>query len=369
MTGGVIAVYAAFFATGAFSTLALTPVFRTLALRTGLVDHPGARKIHEHATPYGGGLAIYAAFVISACAAFAAWFFLTGDTAESRQALQSLIARCHAPNLLTRTAGLAIGGTAVFILGLADDRWRLSWRTKLAGQAAAAAILWWTGTRITLFVDSQIFSLAATVLWVVFITNAMNLLDNMDGLSAGVSAIAAAIFFASAVQMDQPAVACLLATLTGACLGFLRYNYAPASVFMGDAGALFLGFILSAAAISGTYYAGPGHALSVAIPPVALAIPIFDTLSVMLIRWRTGKPLFCGDTNHFSHRLVRLGLSRPMAVLTIYMLSLSLGLMALMLPQLTGTGEVLALLHTAGILCVIGVLEYAAACRRNGEAP
>jgi UDP-GlcNAc:undecaprenyl-phosphate GlcNAc-1-phosphate transferase len=228
--------------------------------------------------------------------------------------------------------------------------------------------LFLSGIRITLFLDSPLVSLVLTVVWVVGITNAMNLLDNMDGLSAGVAAIVSFILFVVALEAGQTFVAAMLAVLFGTLVGFLVYNFNPASLFMGDAGSLFLGFLLAAMSVSTTYYQGGGAGrgrLSVVAPVVVLAIPIFDTLSVMAIRLKNGAPLMNGDKNHFSHRLVRLGMTVREAVLTIYILSLTIGLSAVLLPQVGALGESLVLLHTLGIMVVIILLECAAARRRR----
>lgn len=214
-----------------------------------------------------------------------------------------------AEKTIWRLAAMLAGGGAIFLLGLIDDHYGCGAYSKLTVQVLMAVLLWYSGTRITLFIGHWTVSLMLTVFWMVLITNAMNLLDNMDGLSSGVGAIAAAIFLVVAVQAGQIFVASLMAVLIGSLLGFLWFNFNPASIFMGDAGSLFLGYMLGAISISSTYYQESESGLAVVIPLVVLAIPLFDTASVMLIRWRTGKPFMQGDKNHFSHRLVRLGMT------------------------------------------------------------
>lgn len=366
MVSALIAGWAALAVASALLCLLLVPLARRLALRMGLVDRPGERKIHAQAIPYGGGIAIFFTVLIVLAGAYSllvsSWSLpglaaLRAELAAHLSGLQDL-------ETLKRLGALLVGGAMVFVLGLADDLRGFNPWFKLAIQAAAGLLLFAVDIRVTLFVSHWLPSLLLTLFWMVLMTNAMNLLDNMDGLSAGVGAVASAIFFIIAVQAEQIFVASLLAVLFGALLGFLVYNFHPATLFMGDAGALFLGYMLGAVAMAGTYYHGTQGALSVVMPLIVLAIPLFDTTSVMLIRWRLGTPLMQGDKNHFSHRLVRLGMTQREAVLTIYILTATLGASAMLLAQLDNTAGVLVLVHTLGVLVVIGLLEHAAHRRR-----
>ncbi|MBN1256318.1 MAG: undecaprenyl/decaprenyl-phosphate alpha-N-acetylglucosaminyl 1-phosphate transferase [Planctomycetes bacterium] len=343
--------------------LLLVPLAKRIALSTGLLDHPADHKTHAGATPYGGGIAIFCSFVLVLAGAYlAASRLLPLPFLEPLLVKLEAVAQLQGGDALTRFGAMLTGGVLMFVLGLLDDRGGMHPYLKLCTQIAAAVLLFASGIRITLFIDYWLINLLLTVAWMVGITNAMNLLDNMDGLSAGVGIIAATFFFIIAVQAGQVLVAATLAVLIGSLLGFLCYNFSPASIFMGDAGSLFLGYLLGALSMAGTYYgtgSGSRSILAVVMPLVVLAIPIFDTISVMVIRWRAGKPLMVGDQNHFSHRLVRLGMSRRGAVLTIYLLCATLGLSATVLVRLDEIGAMLVLLHTAGILGVIALLEYA----------
>ena len=345
-------------------SLFLTPLARLLALRLNLVDKPGQRKIHEAAMPYGGGIAIFSAFSISIILALvSAWLNIRPPWLDQAYGELSNSTRMIDMETLFRLGVVLAGAALMFVLGLIDDRRPIRPYAKLAAQIAGGLLLYAVGIRVTLFASFWGESLLLTVLWVVAITNAVNLLDNMDGLAGGVGAICSIIFTLIAIQSGQILLAGMFAALAGSLLGFLWYNFNPARLFMGDAGALFTGYMLGALSMAGTYYEGKGPILAVAMPVVVLSIPIFDTLSVMLIRWRNGKPLMVGDTNHFSHRLVRLGMTRREAVLTIYALTAALGLSALTFYRLSEAGCAILLLHTAGILAVVGLLERAASRR------
>lgn len=355
--------------------LALTPLAARAAACIGLVDKPGARKIHSQVMPYGGGLAIFASVALTAALAFAAGHFfcapggterlppwLTGTAETARPYFEG--AALAGPRL--RSVAIALGAAAMFLLGLVDDLRNLSPRIKLAVQILAAALVAFSGTRLSLFVANPWVGGTLTVLWIVFITNAFNLLDNMDGLSAGVALVASGLFCLIALQGEQVLVAGALAVLTGALLGFLRYNFAPARLFMGDAGALLVGFLLATLTVAGSYYDERGGWASLAAPLLVLGVPIFDTLSVICIRLKRGKPIFQGDTNHFSHRLVRLGMTRREAVLSIYLLGMILGGAATLLRRIGGAGGLTLLLLGAGILVFVALLENAAARREDG---
>jgi UDP-GlcNAc:undecaprenyl-phosphate GlcNAc-1-phosphate transferase len=205
-----------------------------------------------------------------------------------------------------------------------------------------------------------------SVLWIVGLVNSFNMLDNMDGLSAGVAAIAAAILAAALLQMPAPGaaepqlfVAGFLLVLTGALAGFLWHNHSPARIFMGDAGSYFIGFCLAIATIMATF-AGEGRPRHAILAPLCvLAIPLYDTASVIIIRLRQGRSPFVGDKSHLSHRLVDRGLSKRAAVWTIYLASLTCGLGALVLPQVNTTGAVVIVSMTVCVIALIAILEFA----------
>jgi UDP-GlcNAc:undecaprenyl-phosphate GlcNAc-1-phosphate transferase len=291
-----------------FSVLA-TPIARQLALRTGVVDVPSARKVHATPVPLLGGAAIYAGFVLA--------LLLFGERFYIRELV-----------------GILLGATLVSLFGLADDRWGLHAYLKLGGQLLAGAVLLIGGTRVQLFAGQWGWlNPALTLLWVVGITNAFNLLDNLDGLSGGVTTVAASFFLLLAAMGGQYLVGALAAALIGACLGFLRYNLNPATVFMGDTGSLFLGFLLAALGIKLRF---PSNVpwITWLVPVCVLALPIFDTSLVFVSRLRRGlNPLTTPGKDHVSHRLVALGLTRREAVLVCYLLGGVCGMFAVYIAQ------------------------------------
>lgn len=285
-----------------------TPVARRLALRTGTLDYPQARKIHTAPMPLLGGAAIYIAFILA--------LLLFGDRF-----------------FISQTVGILLGATIISFFGVWDDRGRVPPLLKLTvGQPLAALILWASGVRVT-FLPHPALNLAVTVLWVVGISSALNLLDNMDGLSGGVGAIASAFFLLLAAMSGQYLVGSLAAALTGACIGFLYYNFNPASIFMGDGGSLFLGFVLAAVGIKLRF---PSNVPVVTwmIPVLVLSLPIFDTTLVVISRLRRGlNPLTHPGRDHVSHRLVAMGWSQREAVLGLYLVCCTLGVLAMFLTQ------------------------------------
>ncbi len=283
-----------------------TPLVRYAALRMGILDNPSARKIHSAPVPLMGGAAIYLAFI----AAVALW----GER-----------------SYVNEVVGIFVGATLVSIIGALDDSRGMGSYLKLLFQLAAAFILILSGVQVRLF--HGIFDIALTLLWVVGITNAFNLLDNMDGLSSGVATIAAAFFTLLAAMSDQYLVGTLAAALFGACIGFLVYNWNPAQVFMGDTGSLFLGFLLAAVGIKLRF---PANSASITwmIPILVLALPVFDTTLVFFSRLRRGKnPLTTAGKDHVSHRLARRSGSQREAVLLCYLITGGTGLASIFLTQ------------------------------------
>lgn len=286
-----------------------TPLARRVALRLGVIDQPNARKIHVNPIPLMGGVAIYGAFIAAV--------LLFGN----RYRLNELV-------------GILVGATLVSFLGLWDDRRGLSPYLKLLGQCLAASILLITGVRIGTF-PWEVVNIAFTLGWVVVITNAFNLLDNMDGLSGGAGAIAAIFFLLLAATNDQYLVGALSAALVGACLGFLVYNFNPASIFMGDAGSLFLGFLLAAVGIKLRFPQGV-EIVTWMVPVLILGLPLFDTSLVFVSRLRRGlNPLVTPGKDHLSHRLVAMGYTSREAVLICYLICAGLGVVALFITQAT----------------------------------
>ena len=283
-----------------------TPLVRYAAMRLGILDQPSARKVHHAPVPLMGGAAIYIAFI----AALAIW----GER-----------------SYVNEVVGIFVGATLVSLVGALDDSRGVGSYLKLAFQIAAASILILSGVQVRLF--DGFMDIVLTLLWVVGITNAFNLLDNMDGLSAGVATVASAFFTLLAAMSGQYLVGTLAAALGGACVGFLVYNWNPARVFMGDTGSLFLGFLLAAVGIKLRF---PANSASITwmIPVLILALPIFDTSLVFISRLRRGKnPLTTAGKDHLSHRLARLSGSQREAVLLCYLVTGATGLSSIFLTQ------------------------------------
>lgn len=310
----------------------LTPLMRQLALRLGVTDQPNARKVHTNPVPLLGGAAIYIAFIV---------------------ALLIFADKRYVPQVV----GIFVGASLVSLMGVVDDRWGLGSYVKLGGQIVAALILVYSGVQTSLF--HNWLDIALTVVWVVGITNAMNLLDNMDGLSGGIATIAATFFTLLAALSNQYLVGALAAALAGACVGFLFYNWNPAHIFMGDTGSLFLGFLLSAVAIK-LRFPSNSNTITWMIPVMVLGVPIFDTTLVFVSRLRRGlNPLTTPGKDHLSHRLALLTGSRREAVLICYLIGGAFGLVGVFLTD-ASLAEGLLTGALVMAICVWGVywLEF-----------
>jgi UDP-GlcNAc:undecaprenyl-phosphate GlcNAc-1-phosphate transferase len=279
------------------------PLARKAALKYGVVDAPdGNLKHQKEPVPYFGGLAIYIAFLMSLALTF-----------EFRHDV----------------LGIVLAGTIVVMLGLIDDFGVLTPVTKLAGQLLAVFVLIKSGIRIEIAAFPEWLDLVLTVFWMVGLINAFNLLDIMDGLSAGVGAISASGLLVVALLQGDQAIAFMLAALIGSLVGFLRYNWQPAKIYMGDTGAMFIGLLLGAMTMIGKYPSE--HPLSLLTPVFILGIPIFDTLFVMYIRHRRGIPIFWGSPDHIVIRLRHWGMSVPQIVFTSYAATALMGAVGLMM--------------------------------------
>jgi len=294
------------FASALVVAVIATPLVQRVARRYGVLDAPSARKIHASPVPLLGGASIYLAVILS--------LVLLGHLEYVQQ-----------------TASILIGATFMSMLGLWDDKWGMRPLVKLLGQIAAASLLYFSGVSVQ-FLHNDWLNYAATVAWVVTITNSLNLMDNMDGLAGGVAAVASVFFFLVATLTNQYLVAPMAAVLVGACLGFLYYNLRPGSIFMGDSGSLFLGFMLAAVAIK-LRFPDNYDIVTWMVPVLLLGVPLFDTTLVTLSRIRRGVPISRGGKDHFSHRLVALGCTRREAVLILYLVQGALGVAALVVMQ------------------------------------
>ena len=347
----------------------LMRVLIVLSHRHALLDRPGseAHKELKPAVPNVGGVAVIAAVVGPAVAGLIGCAVL--EAAGRGSALTTAVASVD-----HRAWGL-IGATLLLhAVGLLDDRRALGALPKLAAQGVAATlVIWLVGSR-AMEVAGAPLSVALTVLWIVAITNAFNFLDNMDGLSTGVAAVIAAVFLLCAAAAGQWLVATLAGALLGALLGFLWFNLPPARAYLGDGGSLVIGLLLSVVALEMTYHVAPGAettppagapaALSrdtrwhaVLMPLVVFAVPLYDLVSVTLIRLREGRSPMTGDRNHFSHRLVKLGLSRPAAVTVIWLATLATAAGGLVIARVEADAAALVAVQVAAVLATLAVLE------------
>ncbi len=307
-----------------------TPVLRRLATATGFVDHPAPRKSHRRPVPYLGGIAII-------CSVLVALLF------EARAA--------------PRVAVLMAGAAGLGAMGLLDDDRTVDPRFRFLAETAAALLAVAVGVRINA-TGVEGLDILITVVWIVGVSNAINLLDNMDALAAGVSAVTALSVFALAILGRQPVVATLAAAVAGACLGFLVYNRPPASIFMGDAGSLFLGFVLAILTINVSPAVVPP--VSFLIPLLLLAVPVLDTTTVTLARLRRRRPVSQGGRDHLSHRLAKRGLRRRNAVAVLIGCESVLAVLAVLAGRRVvpvAVAVVVAVLIVGGLLAVTAKAE------------
>jgi UDP-GlcNAc:undecaprenyl-phosphate GlcNAc-1-phosphate transferase len=328
------------FFVSALAVLTSTPLVQRLGLKFGYVDLPGKRKVHQHPIVRVGGIAIFGG-TLSALL-FAAWLGGFGNLPDS-EALE--------------VWGLLVGSLGFFLIGLADDIFQLPPLTRLLLQAIVASLAWSMGVRVEYLpihfggaVPIGILSLPITIIWLAGVTNAINWIDGLDGLAAGVSAIAASVLFIVCWQ-HHPTAALIALALFGATLGFLRYNANPAKIFMGDGGAYFIGFTLAGVCVIGLMK--DATLTAVVLPYIILAVPGADMVRVILARLMDGKSPFFADQNHLHHRLLKAGLSAQSTVWVIYGLTLWVGSWAI---ALSGIGS--ELISTISTTLLLGFLLW-----------
>jgi len=337
-----------------------TIVVRKSALRCGFVSKPAANRYHRSVVPLGGGVAIFAAILSILLVVTASVRFLG---AGGKLAWFGEAVTIHFPGFSDKIGQLALVllcTGVLFFVGLWDDKKHLGPFFKLFvqfGVAMAAAGL--ADIRVELFIENRTVTTILSAFWIVLIINAFNFLDNMDGLSAGMAVITSSILFTAAAASGQVFVGGLAIVLVGVLLGFLVFNFPPASIFMGDAGSLVVGFLVALLTLRTTYYqqAESGRWHAVLMPLVVMAVPLYDFVSVTLLRISQGKSPFVGDTQHFSHRLKRRGLTDTQTVLTLYLATFCTGLSAVFLGQVNRVGAVLIILQTLMILAIIAIFE------------
>ena len=362
---------------GFIFSLLLTPVMRRIAPALGFLDHPGERKVHYHPKPLLGGAAIFLSFIILLIGDIAALNRIDTGTLLPESWLtrhwESLASHAAGYSLsLKPLIGVLSGGLLLFVVGLVDDRLGMHPILKLTAQVVAAGILYFADIQIALFINQPWINFLLTLFWIVLITNSFNLLDNMDGLSGGVAMICLILLGISTHLIEkQMFLSCASFALAGCIAGFLKYNLHPSTIFMGDAGSLFVGFTVSALTVQATFYqSGTDQATgwAVVMPFVILAVPIFDTLSVIIIRVRNGQPIYVGDKNHFSHRLVALGMSHRRAVFFIHLITLCEGSAALILACVSVPFAAYVIFtQTIIFFIIIAMLEHIRNNENNGD--
>lgn len=317
-----------------------TPMVKKIGLKAGLVDQPGGRKIHKRPMVRLGGVSIFAGTLVALLLIWRMGGFGTLPPSKEYEVW-----------------GVTIGGLAFFLIGLADDLFTLPALSRLVMQLVVAGMAWQAGVQIHFLtipfmglVQLQDWiSLLLTVVWLVGMANAINMIDGLDGLAAGVSGIAAVVMMIVCLFMNQPAAALIAAALAGASLGFLRYNFNPAQIFMGDGGAYFMGFTLAGIGVIGLVKGVT--TVAVLLPYLILAVPILDISSVIVDRLRRGKSPFAADKRHLHHRLLQAGLPQRLIVLFIYSLTLWVGSLAMAISNMpSGWGYAIAATILLGII-------------------
>lgn len=310
------------FIIGLIVTFTITPFVKKLAIRIGAVDSPNERKVHAKIMPRLGGLAIYLGVVASV-------WWMVDDYKE--------------------IAAIMLAATIVVITGVIDDRYDLKPIFKLFGQLLAAVIVVYFGMQMNFihlpFGGSDIFdfgmlSIPITILWIVGVTNSINLMDGLDGLASGVTAIATATMLVLAIMMGNVPVIILASALLGSLVAFLFFNFHPAKIFMGDSGSLFLGFMMAVLSLLGFKQAAFA---SLILPILILGVPLSDTIFAILRRWANGRPISAPDKQHLHHCLLNMGLSHRATVLVIYGISAFFGTSAILLSRVTLWVEIIAL--------------------------
>jgi UDP-GlcNAc:undecaprenyl-phosphate GlcNAc-1-phosphate transferase len=296
----------------------LTPLMRQAALRFGIVDRPDGRlKNQAEPVPYLGGLAVYVAFLVTLA------FTFTFD----REVL-----------------GLLLGGTLLLLLGLVDDFGVLSPKVKLMGQFLAAFVMVKAGIKVQIVFLPDLVNIILSAFWIVAVTNAFNIIDIMDGLAAGVASVCCLVLSYVAIVNGRPVIAMMTLSLAGAMIGFLRYNFSPAKIYLGDTGSLFIGCMIASICLIGSYTAH--NRIGILIPVVVLGVPLFDMLFVSYIRWRRGMSILLGSPDHFALRLRKWRLTTRQTVLCSYGLSALMGVAGILMLY---ASDLQALMILAGI--------------------
>lgn len=338
----------------------LTALVRRGAIRASFVARPQQDRYHRSVVALGGGAAIFwtvAIFVLGG-AAFVKFMVAPGHATWLSSGVQQ-----HAAGFMDKLPDLMVVlavALTLHLLGLYDDKKHLGPFVKLAVQfAAAIAAAVWADVRVEMFIENKVITTALSVVWIVLMINVFNFLDNMDGLSAGIAAIATAALMTAAFVSGQVFVGALGLVFFGTLIGFLVFNFPPATIFMGDAGSMVVGFFVALLTLRTTYHnpAAGTPLYSVFMPAVVMAVPLYDFVTVTFLRLKQGKSPFVGDTQHFSHRLKRRGLTDRQVALTLYLATLCTAIGGIILQQTGLVGAALVAAQTVMILVIVGVFE------------
>ncbi len=364
-----------------FASWACCEFVMRVAPHLGLVDKPGLRKIHTKPTPTGGGLGIWIGVIVPAVALTILSFGINGEDASNASSLDDLtvwgvsltsfpsVFSTHAiwlaSNLPRIWIVLALGSLLV-VLGTLDDRFDLPWGLRLGIEFVVASVAVACGWRLHCEYINPIFAQILSVFWIVGLVNSFNMLDNMDALSSGVATISSlflgALAFIYAPETGGEAMLFLAASmllLASSILGFLMLGKPPAKMFMGDGGAYFIGFVIATSTLSITFADAHAPCASVFVPLLIVAVPLYDTISVVTIRLKNKQSPFKGDTNHFGHRLVALGLSREQTILTIYFVAAICATTSFFVYRARTIEAIVMTLQTAFFLISIAIVEFA----------
>ncbi len=352
---GTVALYSLVVALPFAGTSLLLPLVRRFCVAHGWLDHPGGRKQHQAPVPRLGGTAFFASFALTVLVGVALAPTLTAIPEVRRLVPEIANALAEAHRVRSQLLGLFAGAFSIFLVGLLDDLLgeKFPVGLKLLGQSAAAAIAVAAGIQVD-FTGVPLLNMVVSFLWILGISNAFNLLDNMDGLAVGVAISSAFIFFLNALALEEIFLCLILAAFVGALAGFMRQNLHPARIFMGDSGAYFIGFMLSSLTILENYVSPASSSLfPVLMPPLVLAVPLIDTFSVILIRLSEGRPIYRGDRCHLSHRLVAAGIPEPQAVKFLLLLTLALGMGALQLANASVARSLWTIVYTSVLAALV----------------
>ena len=348
------------FAAALAASLLLTPLFRVAAVKVQAIDRPAHNhKRHHDSVPLLGGLAMFCALAITLVAGILMikyrWLLFCDETLADSMAIGVELSA-------TRFSFVFAGAALALLLGLVDDFLPLSAAVKFSGQLVIALIAVYGGMiKIDMFAGVPFLAAPVTVFWIMLLMNSINFFDNMDGLAAGTSAIALFFFALVSILSGQFFMAALSGATCGAVCGFWYYNAHPARIFMGDSGSHFLGYMLAVIAAGTTFFHSDGVSnfnLSLLMPLLILALPLFDTGMVVAIRTIQRKPFWIGDRNHISHRFVRMGLSRPKAVMLVHLLALCIALGSLPLYWGGTLTAVILLIQNAVLLTAVSLLQF-----------